>query len=171
VNKDKFYKVGFIKRAHGLKGEVTVVPDQTLPIVWDTLETIMVEQRGKLVPYFIENISMRPDKFFMKFEDVNSPEDTEVLKGCPLFLPQETRAELPDDDFYNDEVIGFEVEDEKHGVLGKVKEIEQAGPTRFLLVDYDNKEVMIPVQEPLLVKIDRESKKIRVNLPEGLLEL
>ena len=148
-----------------------MIPDPSLPVDWDSVDSTMVEIKGKLVPYFIESISARADKFFIKFEDVDVPEDADRLIGCSLFLLKETRTELDEGDFYNDEVIGFDVMDEILGTIGKVKDIEQAGPNRFFLIDYNNKEVMIPAHGPLVVEINRDLKVIRVMLPDGLLEL
>ena len=165
------YKAGFIMRPHGLKGEVTISLDPDSPADWETLKTLFIEIKSQLVPYFIEHISIRNDKAFVKLEDVNTPEQADLLKGGSLYLPKETRPKLARGEFYNEEVIGFEVFDEAQGPLGFVEAVEQAGPNRFLILSYLQKEVMIPVHGPFIKNINKSKKKITVSLPEGFLNI
>jgi 16S rRNA processing protein RimM len=171
MNLAEYYKAGFIMRPHGLKGEVTISVNADSPADWGSIDTVMIELKGRLLPYFVTSVSLKGNKAFLKLEDVNTPEVAGQLKGCPFFLLKETRPKLERGDFYNDEVIGFEVEDETVGLLGTVEDIEQAGPNRFLIISYNNKEVMIPAHQPLLKSINKSKKKITVSLPEGFLDI
>jgi 16S rRNA processing protein RimM len=171
MDKNNCYKAGFIMRPHGLSGAVTVSFDVDSPADWESLQSIMIEINGRLVPYLIESVSLRKDKAFVKLEEVDTPEAAATLKSCAMYLPKESRPQTEEDDFYNDEVIGFEVVDEEAGVLGAVEDIEQAGPNRFLIVQFHGKEIMIPTQQPLLKSINKSKRKINVNLPEGFLDI
>ena len=171
MNIKDYYKAGFIMRPHGLKGEVTISLDADSPADWESVKTVMVEVKGRMLPYFITSASLKGNKAFIKLEDVDTPELAGQLKGCSLFLLKETRPKLERGDFYNDEIIGFEVEDENAGLLGTVEDIEQAGSNRFLIVSFQNKEVMIPAHQPLLKSINKSKKKITVNLPDGFLDI
>lgn len=168
---EECYKVGFITRPHGLKGEVTVSLDPDSPADWETLNVIFIKKDKSLVPYFIETISLRNDRAFLKLEEVSTPEDAEALKNHSLYLPKESRPKPETGDFYDDEVIGFMVEDQELGEIGTVKLLERAGLSRFLIIDHKQKEIMIPVQHPLLQSVNRSKKRIRVSLPEGFLDI
>lgn len=171
MNLNDHYKVGYVMKMHGLKGEVTISLDGDAPVDWENLKSLFIERKSQLVPYFIESISVRNDKAFVKLEDVNTPEEAALLKGGSLYLPKESRPKLARGEFYNEEVIGFEVFDDVHGPLGFVEEVEQAGPNRFLIVTYIQKEVMIPVNGPFITAISKSKKKISVSLPEGFLDI
>ncbi len=171
MNIDKFYKAGFILRPHGLKGEVTISMDANAPADWENLKSIFIEKKSQLVPYFIEAISVRNNKAFVKLEDVNTPEEAALLKGNSLYLPKESRPKLERGEFYNEDVIGFEVFDETYGPLGFVEDVEQAGPNRFLILSYIQKKIMIPVNGPFIKSINKSKKKISVNLPDGFLDI
>jgi 16S rRNA processing protein RimM len=41
----------------------------------------------------------------------------------------------------------------------------------LLALDYQNKEVLIPIIEHFVLKVDKEAKKIMVKLPDGLLDV
>ncbi len=166
---DSCYKIGYIAKTHGLKGEVTIVVIESIPR--QKTVSVLIEVKGILVPYFIESISDRGDKAFVKFEGVDNPEQAKALKGCSLFLPKKVRPPLGRGEFYDDEVIGFEVEDDKLGLLGEVREVVQIGPNRLLAIDRHDKELLIPVQGPFIQNVNKSKKKVRVDLPEGFLDI
>lgn len=166
---DDCFKVGYVAKTHGLAGEVTV---NTLPECPDlsSVENIFLEKGGNLIPHFIKSISIKGDKAFVKFEDVDNIDKASELKGASLYLAKTERPKLSRGEFYNDEVVGFEVvEDET--VLGNVTDIMEAGPSRFVVLDYNGKEVLIPTAGPFIKSINKTKKKITVELPEGFLDL
>ncbi len=158
-------------RPHGLKGEVTISLDAEAPVDWENLKLIFIEKKAQLIPSFIESISVRSDKAFVKLEDVSTSEQASLLKGSSLYLPKESRPKLERGEFYNEDVIGFEVMDETRGPLGFVEDVEQAGPNRFLILSYIQKEIMIPVNGPFIKSINKSKKKISVSLPDGFLDI
>ncbi len=169
MNKQECYSVGYISKTHGLKGEVTAV--FTEPIELDSLESIFLEIKNNLVPYFIESFSDRTDKAFIKFQDINTVEQAATLKGSALYLNKSVRPTLKRGDFYNDEVVGFVVEDEELGRLGLLKEVIQSGPSRLLEIDYNGKDVLIPVNGPFIKSVNKSKKLVKVSLPEGFLNI
>jgi 16S rRNA processing protein RimM len=171
MNISDYYKVGYVMKPHGLKGEVTISLDPDSPADWENLKTIFIEKKSQLVPYFIKAISVRNDRAFVKLEDVDTPEYATLLKGGSLYLPKESRPKLAKGEFYSEEVIGFEVFDDIHGPLGFVENVEQAGPNRFLILSYIQKEIMIPVNGPFIKSINKSKKTINVSLPEGFLDI
>jgi 16S rRNA processing protein RimM len=166
---EQCYKVGFIAKTHGLAGEVTIsilpeCPDLT------SIETIFLQKGGTLIPYFIKSISVKGDKAFLKLDDVNNIDQAAELKGLSLYLPKAERPKLARGEFYNDEVIGFEVL-EGEEPLGHITEIMEAGPNRFLVMDHKGKEVLIPINGPFIKSVNKTKKKITVELPEGFLDI
>ncbi len=163
------FKIGYISKTHGLKGGVTAVFSESGE--FESLESVFVEIKHSLVPYFIESFSDRGEKGFIKFEDINTFEQAEALKGCSIYLPKTVRPKLKRGDFYNDEVLGFEVEDVHNGFLGEVREIIESGANRLLSIDRSGKEVLIPVNGPFIKSVNKSKKKILTDLPDGFLEL
>jgi 16S rRNA processing protein RimM len=164
------YKVGYILKPHGLKGEVTVSLDEEAPD-FDGLQTLFIQRDNRLIPHFIQAVSVRGDKAFMKFEDVDSHEGANAISKCAVYLPKSARPKSAKGEFYDDEVIGFETTDSTFGMLGNVVEVIQAGPNKLLSIDYNGKEVLIPVNGPFITSINKNKKKISVTLPEGFLDI
>jgi 16S rRNA processing protein RimM len=165
-----YFKIGYVAKTHGLKGEVTLMLGPDCPDLQD-LKSIFIESQNQIVPYFIENVSVKGVKAYIKFEDINTQEQAYSLKGSSIYLPKTDRPKLARGEFYNDEVLGFEVADTEEGPLGYVVEVQEAGPNRYLIVKYLNKDVMIPLNGPFIKSVNKSKKKISVELPNGFLQI
>ncbi len=171
MNIDACYKIGFIMKPHGLKGGVTIALDPEAPEDFAGVETIFVEINERLLPYFIEDISTKGNKAFLKLEEVDTREEAENISRSAIFLPKASRPKSGRGEFYDDEVIGFEVTDTEEGTLGKITEVVQAGPNKLLSVSYHGKQVLVPLNSPFIHSVNKSRKKITVTLPAGFLEI
>lgn len=168
---DSCFKIGFVLRTHGLKGEVTIALDADAPSDFSSIPTVFLETTNGLAPYFISSISFQGRKAFVKFEDVDSVEDASRLTRLPIYLPKAARPKSGPGNFYNDELIDFQVTDESAGPLGSIKEVMQAGGNRLLVIDNNGKELLIPVNGPFIIGINKRKKAVTVDLPEGFLDM
>ncbi len=169
MDKDSCFKIGYVSKTHGLKGEVTLIITEGVDL--ELYKSVYLEIKNNLVPYFIERISDRSDKAFVKFEDVNTPEQAALLKGSSIYLEKTVRPKLKRGEFYDDEVVNFAVENENGEPLGIIKEVVQSGMNRLLALDYLGKEVLIPINGPFIISVNKTKKKIVVQLPDGFLDI
>jgi 16S rRNA processing protein RimM len=165
------YKIGYILKPHGLKGQVTVSLDPEAPEDFSPVKTLFLQNNERLLPYFIEAISLKGNKAYLKLEEVNSPEEAQAISKSPIYLPKTQRPKSGRGEFYDDEVIGFEVFDTTLGLLGKIVTVVSAGPNKLLSVDHNQKEVLIPLNSPFIDGVNKSRKKITVTLPDGFLEI
>lgn len=171
MNISDSYSIGRIARPHGLKGEVTLVLNQEAPDDLGSLDVLYVGRAGSLVPYFIDSISVKGAKAYVRFQDVDTYDLAAAVSGLEIFLPKADRPASGESEFYADEVIGFMVSDgEDHG-LGAVADVIRSGLQRLLVVKHREKEILIPINGPFIRKVDRQRKTIFVELPEGFLEI
>lgn len=168
---DSCYKIGYVMKPHGLKGEVTISLDAEAPEDFGATQTIFVQVQGRLIPYFIERMSLKGAKAFLKLEEIDTPEAAQDISKSAIYLPKSSRAPSRRGEFYDDEVIGFEVLDTRLGTLGKITEIVLAGPNKLLVVDYQGKEVLVPLNSPFVGSVNKTRKKITVTLPDGFLDI
>jgi 16S rRNA processing protein RimM len=167
-----YFKIGYIMKPHGLKGEVTVSLEEDAPEDFSSLQTVfLLEKDKRLIPFFLEAASIRGEKGFLKFEDVNTYESALAISKQSMYLPKSSRPKSGRGEFYNDEIEGFEVWDNTAGLLGKSTEVMQTGANRLLVVDNNGKEVLIPIDSPLITSINKSKKRINVDLPEGFLDI
>lgn len=171
TSKDNCFFLGKIVKTNGLKGDLSVFLDVDDLNDYADLDSVFVERKRSLVPYFIESIQIRNNGAVVHFEDVDTLEDAQDLVGSCLYLPLDVLPPLDGNRFYYHEVIGFEVEDINEGPLGVLREINDNSAQAILCIDHPSgKEVMIPLVDQFLVEVDREGRKLKVAAPEGLVD-
>ena len=82
------------------------------------------------------------------------------------FLP-----ELEDDQFYFHEVIGFKVTDKLFGDVGILKGVNDSTPQALFEIERDGKEILVPVNDDFIDKLDKPNKILHLDVPEGLIEM
>lgn len=172
MNKDQCFQLGYVGKVHGLRGEVMVVLDVDYPSDYDDLKHVFLEQKSRLVPFFLEHFVLQPgDKALAKFEDLNAIDQVESLVGSAVYLPLTALPELKEDQFYFHDLIGFEVWDETKGLIGPIQVVYDLETQDLLGVTHQEKEVLIPIQDQIILKVDKAAKKVFCRLPDGLLEI
>lgn len=163
------FSPGFIIKAHGLKGAVTAKITLKNPGVLQGLDIFFLEVRGQLVPFPVESISLKESTAYIKFEGVDTTEQSEALKSAKLYLPISLMPPVSDDD--SSLLVGYTVMDEIKGNLGKVKEIMQAGPQETLIVEHPETDILIPFVPQIVIKTDHPARILHTRCPEGLVDL
>jgi len=168
---DCFY-LGKIVKKYSFKGEVLVKLDTDQPDIYNNLDAVFIELKNKLIPFFIEHSQLHKSQLLrIKFEDVITEEDADAIMKCELFLPLELLPKLEGNKFYFHEVIGFKVEDVNFGSVGVIKGINDTTSQALFEIDRDGIEILIPLNDKFIQKIDRDNNKILVETPEGLIDL
>jgi 16S rRNA processing protein RimM len=168
---DQCFQLGMVLKPHGLKGELYISLDTDYPEDYQEMESVFMLQNGKLIPFFIEYIQLKNKEALVKFEDVEDKDAALAIRGCTLHLPLTELPELTGSQFYFHEIDGFQIEDVNKGALGVVKEVFEAGHQDLIGMEYKGKEVLIPINDEVILEVDRAKGLLKVKLPEGLLEL
>ena len=172
MNKDQCFQFGYISKVHGLHGEVVIVLDVDYPEEYENIQHLFIEQKSRLIPFFLEHFVPQPgNKVLAKFEDFDRVEDVSTLVGAELFLPLTELPKLEDDQYFFHELVGFEVIDIAKGPIGRVEQIYDLQTQDLLGVTYLNKEILIPIQDGIIQKVDKTEKKVHCQLPEGLIDI
>jgi 16S rRNA processing protein RimM len=165
-----YFKAGYISKAHGLKGAVTIVLEQGAEEFVKNDKPLFLQINNSVIPYFIEELHIQNDKALVKLEDINTAEDAQKLKGVLVFLPKSVRPKSGRGEFYFDEIIHFTVVTETE-TLGKVIRVENEEVNPLVIVLYGEREIAIPVNAPFIQSVNKTQKRIIVALPDGLLDL
>ena len=173
MKKEDAYYLGKIVKKYGLKGELLAKIDTDEPETYEGMESIFLDIKGKLVPFFLnDSVLHKATTLRLDFEDINNVEDAETLIGKAIYLPLESLPELTGNKFYFHEVIGFDAIDNKLGNLGKIKAINDNAPQAyFVIIDDKENEILIPVSDRFINKVNRENKNITFDTPEGLVDI
>lgn len=171
LKKDCFF-VGKIVKKYSFKGELLIKLDTDEPEMFEDMDSVFIDLRNNLVPFFIESSQLHKSELLrIKFEDVDNEQDADALLKCDLYLPLEFLPKLDDDKFYFHEIIGFTVEDVNFGIVGTVKSVNDTTAQALFEIDRNGIEILIPMNDAFIKKVDKKKKLIIVDTPEGLIEL
>lgn len=172
MRKEDCFYLGKIVSKYSFKGEVLVKLDTDEPELYEQMESVFVALRNTLVPFFIRQCRLHKSQLLrIDFEEVNSEQEADNIIGSELYLPLSFLPELSGNKFYFHEVIGFRVQDAKHGDIGVIQGVNDTTSQALFELIKDGKELLIPINDNIITKVDREQKTIHVTTPEGLVEL
>ncbi len=135
---------------------------------------LYIEWNEKPVPYLIETIQWQDESnCIVKLADIDTEEAALKLTKREVWLPQdyiEETEEEADGEF--EWLIGFKIIDQEKTHLGTVTDYIEADPQIIIEAQTpEGKEFLVPYHPDLVKKINKRSKTILVDLPEGLLDL
>jgi 16S rRNA processing protein RimM len=170
--KEECFFLGTIVGKYSFKGEILAKLDTDNPKSYLDIDSILVETPQGLVPYFIDRSQLHKSALLrVKFEGVDTETEAEGLLKKDLFLPLEMLPPLSGNKFYYHEITGFSAIDQFNLNIGTIKTVNDSGPQPLFVIDAEGTEILIPVHDNFIKKLDRKEQKIHLDLPEGLLEI
>ena len=168
---DDSFRIGTIIKTKGLKGEVQLYVDfDNLDAI--EIDAVFIDMAGKLVPYFVESIKYHHNNTaYLFLEDVDTIEKATRLVKKDVYLPNKLKPQKSKSDFTLLDLLGFTAIDEDEGELGKISHIQELPQQLIATVTYKNCEVLFPLNEDIIKGIDVVKSIVRVDLPEGLLDI
>ncbi len=170
-------RVARIVKPQGHRGEVladllTDFPDRfkTQPAVW----LRRAEEDAPLRVVTVEHFRMHKDRIVLRLAGCASMNDAEALRGLELVVPWEERMPRPEDEIYVAELAGCVLMDARSGAAaGTVVDIDRESTEEVLLVieTGDGRELLVPFVRAYAPRWEPESRTLRMELPEGLLDL
>lgn len=170
MTKEECYRLGNITKPFGIKGQMVFYLDVDSPDDYANLDSAFVEVKGALVPYFFKVDNINGNKAVVTFEDL-TPQEAQALAGHDLYLPLDLLPELTGNQFYFHEVTGFKVIDVEKGEIGIIQSIIEYPAQPLFSIMNGDKEILIPVIDPIIKKVDREQRTITIEAPNGLIDL
>lgn len=168
---NQYFKIGKFSASHGLTGELILVHSLGKKTAFKDLEAIFMESgKDNFLPHFIESATAKSEEeTYIKLEGVNTKE------SARRFTPKDVW--LQEDDFKKFAarsapitLLGYQLINMKEPV-GEIIEVTEQPHQVLCTIIYKGNEALIPVHADNLIKTDHKSKKVYVELPEGLLEI
>ena len=164
--------VGRIARTHGIRGQVVVSPEtdfvderfQKGAKVW--CRTARGEEQ-----LTVASMRVQKGRPIVGFDGFESIDDVERLTGAELRIPEEALQPLSDGTYYHHQLMGCVVDTVGGERVGTVVRVEGGSAGSVLEIQGPRGQVLVPLAAPICVDIDVRSKRIRIDPPEGLLDV
>ena len=172
ITENDVLQVGRLLKPHGIKGEITMLFDKEAYADIDT-PFYFLEIDGIFVPFFVEEMRFNTDvSAYVKFEGIDGQSAASGYGNTIVFLPRnvvQTAATDESADF--DTFVGYTVQDAQWGEIGTIAYIDYSTINVLFVVKGLQTEYLIPATEDFITEIDDDQKIIRMELPEGLINL
>jgi len=162
--------VGRVARAHGNKGEVIVNVETDFPADrFAEGNVLVVSQAGTDVERTIASVRFHQGRPIVALEGIGTMNDAEALAGAELKVAAASLPPLPGNTYYRHDLVGCDVTDTAGTAIGRVTGVQGSIERSLLVVGEGRDEVMIPMVEGMIVKVDPAAKSIVIDPPEGLI--
>jgi 16S rRNA processing protein RimM len=163
--------VGRLLRTRGRVGEFIAEIDSSDPARAERLKTVLLRKPPQEKTFEVANVWFHGDRPILQFHSIDSISAAEPWEHAEILVAPEDR-DVPEEGAYlHEDLIGCVVED-RGMVLGTIEGIDEfGGPPILRLATPAGKELLIPFVKAMCQEIDIPSKRIRVELPEGLADL
>ena len=163
--------VGRVRKPHGVRGEVVVEVLSDVGSRFDIGSEVRVTGKESAARGVrITAVRRRSNEAIVRFEGFEDRDQAQELRGAVLEVSTDEVPEAPPGSYYFFELVGCVCEDKNAGELGLVERVLEDGGGLVLEIRKGTEKVLVPFVETYLTKIDRNRRRIEVDLPEGLIE-
>jgi 16S rRNA processing protein RimM len=168
--------VGEITRPHGIRGEVVVRSLSENPARFQPGSRLLV---GRDVDTVVEMVigAVRPQqpgpqsgRLLVTFDLVPDRSAAEALRGCRIFAPAAALPELPDDMFWERDLVGLPVVDVDGTDLGVISAVLSRAEQDLWEVQTPGGPVLLPAAKGIVVSVDLGAGRVTVDPPAGLFD-
>ncbi len=162
-------KVGKISKPNGLQGKVNIILDPAAGKHIKTDSPLFINLDGQRVPFFVEEVeSVSSDHAIVKFEFIDNIDQAREISGCEVYIDTIQKSTSQDDSDNLNRVIGYEAYDQKAGYLGKVSDFIESDINPVLMIEFGEKELLVPAVADFILQINHLEQSIHFSLPDGL---
>jgi 16S rRNA processing protein RimM len=87
----------------------------------------------------------------------DSDEEIASFRGASVVVSRSERHQLPEDEYYADDLVGLTVKDTNGGVIGKLCEVwETPANDVYQVLDDGGREILLPAIEDVILEVDIE---------------
>ena len=172
---ERHLRIGALKRPHGLRGEIAVLPVGDFPAqIRPGARVAAVETSGRAAgaesEIFLEIESVRRNgtHLLVKFAGRNSIEDVAGLSGRDLLVDRATLVRPAADFLFDDEVNGFSCVSASGEILGRAEGFERHGPSCCLVVERGGSRFLVPYVRPIVREVASDRREIVLDPPDGI---
>ena len=168
VGEPEYLVVGFLRRPHGVKGEMLMVVHTDFP---ERLKTGMTLYVGAdYNPQVVASLRTHASGLLIRFRGMKTPEEAGLFRNTWVYVPTADRPELPEGEYYHHQLLGIKVVTDDGRELGVVTDIVETGANDVYIVkDSDGKEVLLPAIPPVILEVNLAERQMLVHLLDGLI--
>lgn len=166
IEQKNLIPVGKAGKSHGIGGEIKF--EFSADFDFDACAYVIFEIDGIFVPFFVNDFRFTNDiTAIVKLEGVDDENATRMFTGKTIYLEKKQNVAIGSDEGDFSHWLGFMVEDANGKELGKILDFDDSTENILLKIG----DFIIPLRAIKLLETDEEHRFLKMDLPEGLLNL
>lgn len=167
-----YFNIGKLSAVYGTEGEMILKHSLGKKTSLKDITAVFIEDRkNSFLPYFIQKARAKDtEQLYIKLEGIDTREAARALLQKGIYLEEADFKGLASASAPLS-LLGFQVTDKEHGPLGEISEIIEMPQQVLAKVMFREKEMLLPLNEQTLLKIDKKQQIVHLDLPEGLLDI
>jgi 16S rRNA processing protein RimM len=162
-------EVGRVSKAHGITGEVRIVPHWESSDALEQVREIWLTLKDKRVAYEVERARAVPRAYLVKLRGVDDRNAAEALHGATVSVPRSVLPPLEPGEYYLVDLVGAKVLG-PDGEIGEVTGIVSHPTVDVIVVRLaDGTTAEQPLSEPWLSNVDIGARQVILNSLDGLM--
>lgn len=169
-NSSDLIELGELIKPHGLNGEIKLFLYNKKSDILKKGVKVCLERESVLSYLKIEYLKDFNKYKLIKFCSVDNRTNAESFNQCKIFLSRKEFPELEKGNFYLVDVLNFDVVDDNNCNYGKIIDVIILPTNNSILIDYNGKEIIIPIIEEFVKLFDFDNKTVILKNIEGFLK-
>ncbi len=167
-----FFLIGKTLKSHGTAGYMRLMIEDRFKGYLKPGSFVFLDLDGSRVPFRIADID-EGQHFIMLLEDINGKQESDTLTGKELWIPMEQVKPRHQKSLRNikEKWEDYRIHDQATGIYYPILRTEEYPQQLMAVIDILGRDVLIPLNDQLIMEIDKEQKIIIMEIPEGLLDL
>lgn len=165
-------EIAFVVKPHGLNGFVNIkmIGSYSTKLFYKGMP-VFLKTEGIPVPFFIEEIKFSAGNPVIKLKHIDDSDIALRFKDCSFLIKESDIKEEDIEQTQQSELIGYAVYDKKRGFIGNVSLLNEIPGNPVFETLFDNKSIIIPFSENIILQISHETKTINIDAPDGLIDI
>lgn len=169
---DQFVHVGSTLKVQGLNGFIRVYVEPNYLDSFFDADFIFLDLNGSKVPFYVIEM-LEGESLTVLLEGINRPDHAAGLVPADIYLAAD-KAERTDETNSNqlefEGLIGYTLFNQEK-MIGQIINVVAYPQQEMAIVSYNQTDIFIPLHHELIESVLHDAKEIKMNLPEGLLDL
>lgn len=161
-----FVAVGRITRAHGIRGEVAVLPLSQVESRFEPGSKLVLEGLDRTLT--VTESKPHRHGLLLRFDEIPDRDQAEALHGRYLFVPASEVPRLPEGEFWPHQLLGCEIVTEGGRSLGSIREIVRTPANDVWVAEGADGEALVPALKDVVAKVDIDARRVVVREIAGL---
>jgi 16S rRNA processing protein RimM len=168
----EFFLIGKTLKSHGTAGYLRLMIEDRFKSYVQPGSFVFLDLDGSRVPFRIADVD-EGQHFVMLLEDINGKQESDTLTGKELWVPMEQVKPRHQKSLRNirEQWEDYRIHDQASGIDYPILRTEEFPQQLMAVIDIRGREVLVPLNDQLIIDVDKAQKVISMEIPEGLLDL